>query len=1369
MSKTKFVLLYSLLMNCLFVQGGAYHMQRIDSRAGLSNSAVLSIYQDEKGFMWVGTYNGLNRYDGKFIESFGLEDDNDSVQSSNIIQNIHNAGDNCLWLSTYIGFNKFSIDQNRVVEHYPAYQFPYNLASNNKGVTCLVAKRHFISVYDKMNKHFVDIPSPDIDPLTVITTFIDSNNDLWVFTSNNVVWKIKVKVNNLAKNPRTVLNPSRVFISNAQVVAAFEENGLIFYVDKSGDLYTYDVDRKRNNYIRNIQGLLAQYGSISSIITYHDDFWISFKGNGLMKLVTARKYAEEILDLSSGVFCLHKDRKQDVVWIGSDGQGVVIYSKKSSIFNSIKSESLPFQVRKPIRSIFTDKYNTLWIGTKGDGLLRIKDYEKFGGQNIPAANVTHYVTHDGLSNNQVFSIVASKYYNLNWLATEGPGISYFSYADQRIYTMQNLTDIPVRAVHSLVEENDSTLWLATSGYSLIKVLYKKAGSKYVIYKVKPFDLKRDKRAVVDLFSLLNDNKGYLWIGSRGDGVICFRLKDGAYWFVTSGKHVNSPVDDVIDLCKSKRSYFYAGSCAGLLRYSNEKGVMKLLEIPNKNRIGLKEMIHGMQEDKTGCLWMSTNRGLEKYNPTNNVFHKYIKNSGLDVIEFSDNADYKCPYSDRIFFGGIDGIVWIEQNLPDDKAITPKIQFTGLKMNGTKARITDFLKHNDKGDYLELHAGQNSFSVAFIAIDFVHGSNIEYSYQLENYSDEWISADELNEARFTSLPPGHYKLNVKYKYDVFDTESESFSLPIVILPPWYLSGVAWFVYFLILVTIAFFLVRYFRAKAILKQQEFHKAIMEKNREDLYETKMKFFTNITHEFLTPLTLILGPCDRILEYKHSDDYVKKYASLLKQNINRLQLLIHEIINFSKREEFGQTSCNIEKVSLNDVAQSINLAFSETVERSKVDFRIEIEAGLWWNTDISCLNKILMNLISNAFKYTPSNGKIDVSFKLENDELTISVYNTGKGIREDEIMKVFDRFRILDNMEENAYMDFSSRNGLGLAICYSMIQQLKGSVDVKSEVNNYTEFIVKLPVLKLSNGTADLAGSSSAQSEESDFEFVATDVNKENQLNKKTILVVDDNKEIVWMVAELLQEKYHIVKAFNAQEAFDVIDANLPDLIVADLMMPGELDGSDLVKRLKSNKFTSHVPIIIISAKNSIEDQILGLEYGADFYLAKPFNLSYLRTTIDQLIEKKSVLKEYYNSPLSAVDLKGGQLIHHEEQAFLNQVTVIIEKNLGQGELRPEFIAEQLKLSSQGFYRKLKAITSLSPSDFIKQYRFSVAAKLLLSSNLSVQEVIYKVGVNNRSYFYREFAKIYNTTPKEYRLVNGASVENEEDEFLLDKTKNN
>jgi signal transduction histidine kinase/DNA-binding response OmpR family regulator/ligand-binding sensor domain-containing protein len=1351
MKRNRLILLLYLCVQVATLAAVGYHMQRIDSRDGLSNSAVLSMYQDEKGFMWIGTYNGLNRYDGKFIESFGLDESINNVQSSNIIHDIQGAGENCLWLSTYIGFTKFSINQNKVVEHYPKYGYPYNLASNGNKLTCLVAKRGFISVYNSSKKVFEDIASPDIDPTTVISTFIDQNNELWIFTNVNRVWKASVLPGD-QKN-RTVLEIVEVPLITEPIVAAFEENGLIFYVSKSGELYSFDIDRNRNNYIRNIQSIMNQYGVLSAIISYHDDIWISFKGSGVLKLVTKNKYDEEVLDMSSGVFCLHKDIKQDIMWIGSDGQGIVMYSNKTSIFNTIRSEALPFQIKKPIRAIFTDKFNTLWIGTKGDGLIRIKDYDGVDDRNVPEANVQHFTTANGLSNNQIFAIVSSKFHNINWLGTEGPELSYFSYSDQKIHSLINPTNTVIRAVHSLIEENDSTLWLATSTYGLYKVVYSKKGNALVVDNIRTYIFNRNKKLVNDLFSMYRDNTGYLWLGSRGDGVIHFNTKDETYRFITSGKQFNSPVDDILSNCKSKNSVFYFGSCAGLMKLSEEGGNMRLVEIPNRNRSGMREMIHGMQEDESGCLWMSTNRGLEKYNPTNNVFHKYIKNTGLNVIEFSDNADYKCPFSNRIFFGGVDGIVWIEQNIPDYKAISPDVQFTALKINGVKQNLSGFLKQNKQGRYIELGSHQNTFSVSFIAIDFIRGVNIEYLYKLEGYNNEWLSADDLNEARFNSLTPGKYNLKVKYKYDVFDTESEFYSLPIVILPPWYFSPLAWMVYLVLLISLAIYLIRVFERKMQKKRQAFSQLIIERNKEELYDAKMKFFTNITHEFLTPLTLIQGPCDRILAYDNADVYVKKYASLLRVNIERLQLLIHEIINFSKREEFGDNNCRIEKVKLSEITKSINIAFSETIERNNLDFEIDINDDLDWNTDISCLNKILMNLISNAFKYTPTGGKIKVTLRVEDNELLIRVYNTGKGIKKEELMRVFDRFRILDNMEKNAYMDFSSRNGLGLAICYSMIQQLRGAVDVKSEVDGYTEFIVSLPFLEVSETDATSEQSAEEHLVEHDFEPNASQSNV--FLNRKKILIVDDNKEIVWMVAELMHDKYDIIKAYNAQEALDILDNELPELIVADLMMPGELDGSDLVKRLKDNRFTTHIPVIIVSAKNSMEDQIAGLESGADFYLTKPFNLSYLRTTIEKLIEKKSALKDFYNSPLSALELKSGQIMHHEDQVLLMQVKQIIDKNIGKGELRPDFIAEQLKMSPQSFYRKLKSISSLSPSDFIKKYRFSLAAKLLLSSNMSVQEVIYKIGINNRSYFYREFFKIYNATPKEYRLLNDVDEE--------------
>ncbi|MFA5328426.1 MAG: two-component regulator propeller domain-containing protein [Prolixibacteraceae bacterium] len=1349
-SKKSFIVILLLIVNGFTLFALPYHIRRIDSRDGLSNSAVLSLYQDKNDFLWVGTYNGLDRYDGKFIKTFGLDERDNSVQSSNIIENIQGAGDNCLWLSTYIGLNKFSIKQQKVIEFYPNYRFPYNLTANNKGLTCLIAKKGYISVYSRYKKTFIDILSPEIDPASVVASFFDPGDRLWVFTNAAKIYKFKISDESPDNPKEPEIEVQEVNFGDNKIISAFEENGLIFLINSTGDFYSYDTERDRNNYIRNIHDLIKKYGTISSIISYHDDFIISFKNNGVLKLVSALKYKEEFLDMNSGVFCLKKDREKDIVWIGFDGQGLGIYNNKTSIFNTIASSSLPIPIRKPIRCIFTDKNNTLWAGTKGDGLILINDYDRASFENIPASKVHYYTTRDGLSNNQVFAISPSAFYPINWLGTEGPGISYFSLNDKKIYTLQNPTSTPIRRVHSIAEQNDSTIWLATAGHGLLRVIIEEENNQLKIKNIETFFFTRNDKIVNDLFAMYKDKNNCLWIGSRGDGVIRFKMSDESYEFITSGKKFNSSTDDIITYCHSKSSHFYFGSCAGLLKLNEENDGSKLEEVPNKYRTGMKEMIHGMQEDEKGCLWMGTNRGIEKYNPSNNMFYKYYQHTGLNVIEFSDNADYTCPYTHRIFFGGVDGIVWIEPNIPEIQISDSPIHFTGLKLNGINENLNNYLKESKDEHYLGLNSKQNTFSVSFVAVDYMYGMDMQYSYRLKGYNSNWVNSNDLNEAQFNLLPYGDYTLEVKFRNDVFDTESMPSYLKITVLPPWYLSNVAKTAYALFLFLIIILSATIVRKKARQRQEAFNKSIIEKNKEELYKTKMKFFANITHEFLTPLTLMQGPCERILSYENSDGYVRQYTTMLHSNADKLKELVQEIISFSKNEELNSLEDTAERIEINKFIKSIRTSFSETIERNGIDFIIECEKDLAWNTSNSGLNRIMMNLISNAFKYTPVGGKIRISSHIKEDNLIFCVYNTGSGFTKDEISKVFDRYSILNNMEKNAYLDHSSRNGLGLAICYSTIQQLKGSVEVKSEKNGYAEFIVRIPAMTLQT---DLTDKNNASSVLMDFPTVIPSGNVKNNGQKQIhqrILVVDDNKDIVSMISEALIDKYDIIKAFNTEQVLNLLKNVLPDLIIADLMMPGEMDGMDLIKKLKSDQFTSHIPIIIISAKVSIEDQMQGVEYGADIYLTKPFNLAYLKSIIEQLIKKEGVLRDYYNSPISAIELNEGRFIHQNDQDFLLQVTSVIDENIELGDLHPEQIAEALKLSPQTFYRKLKAISSQSPRGFIKKYRFSVAAKMLITTNISVQEIMYKVGINNRSYFYREFAKLYDCTPKDFRDLN-------------------
>ncbi|MCC8155051.1 MAG: response regulator [Tannerellaceae bacterium] len=386
------------------------------------------------------------------------------------------------------------------------------------------------------------------------------------------------------------------------------------------------------------------------------------------------------------------------------------------------------------------------------------------------------------------------------------------------------------------------------------------------------------------------------------------------------------------------------------------------------------------------------------------------------------------------------------------------------------------------------------------------------------------------------------------------------------------------------------------------------------------------------------------------------------------------------------------------------------------------------------------MTNLLSNAFKYTPENGQIEVSVYRDEQKLVLKVINTGEGIDENLLPAIFDRYHILENMNENMYTEISTRNGLGLFICKSLVEALQGSITVQSSKDTYTEFIVTLPVLE---GTL-----SQVEDETPEAVFIPSAVSKEEttEEDKPVILIIDDNKDILWLISKELSSTYNVKEATNVEDAFSILEKVLPALIITDIIMP-EINGLEFITRLRANKFTKHIPIVVVSAKISDTEQAEGINIGADAYLTKPFSPIVLHSIVNRLIINKKELKDYFYSPESAYDYTQGQVVHQEDRTFLDMVTRIIEENLEKENLRPEFIADEMGINTRNLYRRFKKISSLSPSDFIKDYRFSQAARLLVTTNLNVQEIIYKVGINNKSYFYREFQKKHGVTPREYR----------------------
>ena len=1025
-----------------------------------------------------------------------------------------------------------------------------------------------------------------------------------------------------------------------------------------------------------------------------------------------------------------------------------MYYDKYNRFSGIQLKSLPIVVRNPVRSIYTEDEKTIWFGTKGNGFVRVEDYDSYEKGKIPAEKVKHFTTSSGLSSDRVYCFRKSNYYPWVWIGTEGPGLSYYSLVGKKVHTMASLVDTKIRYVHAIREVNDSTLWMATTGDGLLEVVIGRKGGELVIKYVKSFILEKDGKICNEFHSMsYDDEASLLYLGSRGGyGLVRFNLLTKKYEFIPMNNAGNRAVGDVLCMCYSKDSTFYLGASSGMTQMKLHSG--NPAEVRQYSRIdGIKnDMVHGILEDSDGCVWLSTNKGLTKYNPHNRFFHNY-ESPDLDVTEFSDDAYWKCPYTGKLFFGGINGVIWVDPQNDRQENYKPALHFFEMKMGHETHSLYDYT--DQKTGYVTIPPNISTFSISFVATDYIHGENYEYSYLLENYNTSWTELQKDNEVVFTKLPYGNYVLKVRYKNDVFDSDAKEYFLHIRVLPPWYRGSWAMIAYGLVLATICLGIVYWLRRRIVEKQAEVARKIREEQKEKLYEAKLNFFANITHELCTPLTLINGVNDyiKISADRLADGKLEKYARILGENVTNLNELIQEILDIRKIEEVGFSHIQIKRVSVSSLIRKQCESFIPVAEQNGINFTFsDVDKPVYWNTDVPSLKKIIRNLVSNAFKYTEQKGTIDVSVRIENESLIIKVYNTGKGIAEADLKTIFDRFHILGDLDGNNYTQMTSRNGLGLFICHSMVQLLRGEINVESKEGESAGFIVTLPYLEVEE--MDLDEQADEEVPVAQPVVSAATAETTGNIGNPVILVVDDNRDIVWLIKETLSSEYAVREAFNAEEALALMDQQTPDLIITDIMMPS-MDGFALISRIKSDKFTRHIPLIVVSAKVSESEQAEGLDLGADVYLTKPFSSVVLHSVVNRLMANKKELKDYYYSPESAYEQSGGQLIHQEDKEFMDSVTAIIKENLAQDTLRPELIADKLGMNTRALYRRFKKISPLTPSDFIKDYRMMHAARLLVTTNLSVQEIIYQVGISNKSYFYREFSAKYGVTPGEYRRM--------------------
>ena len=1323
----------------------AYSLRQFSNKNGLSNSAILSLYQDHQGVIWIGSCDGLNIFDGTNIHVYNPVNPTKAPLSGNLINDIMETEKDVLWIQTNYGLDRLDT-KLQTSKSFTEFKDKNYMAKSRDNDLFIVKDDGYIYYYQPEKQLFQKLEVPQIAFGHVLSTIIDKNNILWVFTSNNDTRSYQI----IKNKEEIALTPNNLFKHSEQLLWAFAEEDLIYFIDKTYSLYEYDFGNQQQYFIADLKAEVETRGEVSSIIKQQNDYYIGFKSSGLIVLKYMSdqkiKYQMQDTEIHSGIFCLMKDKYQDIVWIGTDGQGVYMYFNDTFSITNTLLDTPVYQINNPVRTVYYDEEQTLWIGTKGGGILRIRNYSPETNAAVSFDRIS--ISNSTLTDNTVYCFAPGSANRL-WIGTEN-GLNYYSYQNKQLKAFTVIADgKKVKYVHSINELNDTTLWVSTVGEGIVKVILDKAGSAPSVKSATRIVLDDGRMASNYFFTSFQENDSILWFGNRGYGAYRLNVETEQLTPYRFDNVVNSQTaNDIFAIYKNEKGY-WLGTSSGLLHFNEDYS-----HYHDRADLFSNNTVHGILEDQQNNLWISTNQGLVRFNPKTNTGQTYDRENGLEVTEFSDGAFYKDSRTETLFFGGTNGFVTVKPNAYIMADYMPQINLKGLSIFGKEYNIHDFL-HDKKGKkILQLDYSRNFFCIDFMAIDYINGNNYSYSYKLDEVSSQWIESGTSASAIFSNLAPGQYTLLVKYKNNMNGKECEPQKLLIQITPPWYLSNWAYILYFILIALFCILAVYRIVHQYRRKQHRMIEKLNREKKEEVYESKLRFFTNITHEFCTPLTLIYGPCEKILAYPQSDSYIRKYGKMIQQNTEKLNGLILELLEF-RRLETGHKVLSIQRLSVSDKLRNIAESFCELAENKNLNYRLDIEPDIEWNTDISCFSKIVNNLISNAFKYTPEEGNITIGLKVENQLLTLNISNSGKGIAKENLAKIFDRYKILDSFEMNGK---NSRNGLGLAICKNMVTLLNGEINVSSIQNEITTFTVTLPELSPTAQEAETpqkvyeTGPLNTNTEPMELE--QTTVNFDT--SKHTVMIIDDDPSMLWFVSEIFVDKYNVLSFNNAAEALASLELKQPDLIISDVIMP-EIDGLSFAQKIKQNKLWSHIPLILLSALHHEDDQVKGIEAGAEVYVTKPFNVKYLEKVVYRLIKRESDLKEYYSSIFSSFKVENGNCIHKEDQEFLDKVIETIEKNITNPDLSVELLSSDLGYSTRQFYRKLKPITDKSPADIIKEYRLTMAERLLLTKNYTIEEIMDKTGFNNRGTFYKLFSQRFGMPPRQYREQQKDSVKKE------------
>lgn len=1363
--KKQVLLLLAILLQVFAALNAAetspiFYFSTLNLKDGLSQLSVITILEDSKGFMWFGTRNGLNKYDGEQFSIYRHDNNKpNSLTDNHITVLLRDDRNKALWIGTNNGFNHLDLTTNTITPYYQSDSLPL---SNTEIIALALDSRERLWIGTRSGLYIFErttgsLRRIDFDGLiaseAITALYISQNDRVFIGTRNKGLLLCDLQFTILTH----LTAPS---ITDNTISAIYEDSRKQLWIGTpTRGINKWEIESNTITHYTTANSSLTD-NSVRCFAEHNTNLIIgTFNGLSILNQQTGTITRYNNFDVREGslshfsVYSLCVD-KVGTLWVGTYSGGVNYYNPLNNRFTFYHPQNSPNELFGIFGTlIYHQPEGCLWIATEGGGLLQFDPQKKtfcnYLMENTPKDQRAH-------NQNIIKALTLDGAYI--WCGTNNGSIYKFHIPTKTFslyYKFQSDRNI---GIYSLFKDKQNALWVGTTtGEGLVKITPDKQA-------VSRFKVKGTDRPVhfTSIRSFMELREGVYLIGTRAAGL--FKYDSHAKTLTTYNTRetaANRRLENnyITTLMRRANGEIWIGTFGGgIYRYEENEGIVQKLTTAN----GLiDDNVCAIVEDNNNALWISAGPGISELNLHNLQFHNYSRLNGIEVREFSPNGGIRLPDGNFYFTGSNGFLSFSNRSLTRNKYIPP-VMLTALTVNNTVIKPNDdtqlLTNTIDDTQKLVLHHDQNNFSIAYTALNFIFHQQNQYAYRLLGNETQWNNVGTRKEAFYNNLSPGEYIFQVIASNNDGLWNKEGKSIHIRILPPWWATPAAYTLYVLVILLITGTIGYNIYIRQKLKHDLSIKQVEKQALEEFHQTKTRLFTNFSHELRTPLTLIITPLEELLNQAELSTALRRKLDLMAKHSKRLLLLVNQLMDLQKNQA-GNMQLQVSEDRPANYLREIYFAFRQISESKKIDFQYhapEEEIKAWF--DHSMLEKVVFNLLSNAFKFTAAGETVALTLEVtERQEaqttrryMTICVSDTGKGISEDERQHIFTPFYQADGSDL-----FSQTNGtgIGLSLTQSIVRLHHGLISVEQNRPKGCIFRVEIPIDKESYSDKEISTSAPWSVEQANASALAQAESNNIEVNnggstatpaiRRTVLLVEDNEDIRQYMKDRLTAHYRVLEAADGIEAFDRVVKEYPDIVISDIMMP-RMDGLELCSLIKNDLRTGHIPVVLITARSMVMHIKEGFLSGADDYVVKPFNMDVLLARINNLLTLRDRLRETYGKKFS-LESMGIDTVSADDR-FMQKLFEIIEEHLSSPELNIELLCKEIGFSRANFYRKLKAITDLSPADLIKNKRLEIAARMLRETDMNVSEVSMQTGFSTPAYFAKVFRTVYGMSPTEW-----------------------